>query len=279
MRALVRHAVARLRVRWGRALLAAGGIAAASAMLGAAVTVASSCAAGSRGSPTRADMPDVIVHGSMPARSGTVCERVRCVAELAAVSYRYEERRVQAVVARPVAPRSPAVICRDVAGRGMVARSSPAVTCADGSGEAVVEQRAGRGVAPPSGGHGSDVRDTRPRSLPWQLRMVGDRGVSRQRGLPAGGAAPGSGCRTGGRPYFDGADAREPDRTAGAGRVHDRDRLDVTLEQARTASFGTRVASCSRPGTPSVVPDRPAPPESSSRCLVAFWLVALAGRW
>ena len=40
MRALVRHAVARLRVRWGRALLAAGGIAAASAMLGAAVTVA-----------------------------------------------------------------------------------------------------------------------------------------------------------------------------------------------------------------------------------------------
>ena len=60
MRAVLAYAWARLRVRRGRVLLAAGGIAAAGAMLGASVTVAYGLATGFDRTAARAQLPDII---------------------------------------------------------------------------------------------------------------------------------------------------------------------------------------------------------------------------
>ena len=62
MRPLLAGAVARLRRRRGRALLAAVGVAAAAAMIAAAVTVSANLHGGFARSADRAGMPDVIVH-------------------------------------------------------------------------------------------------------------------------------------------------------------------------------------------------------------------------
>ncbi len=86
-------ALARLRVRRGRGLLAALGIVAAAAMLGAAVTVGYGLATGFERTAERADLPDVIARfdEERPAR---VDERVRALPNLEAVSLRLEIRDV-----------------------------------------------------------------------------------------------------------------------------------------------------------------------------------------
>ncbi|MGI8421473.1 MAG: hypothetical protein ACR2MU_04315, partial [Gaiellaceae bacterium] len=61
MRAVLFYAVARLRARRGRSLLAAAGIAAAAAMLGAAVTVSLSLHSGFDRTARRAGLADVLV--------------------------------------------------------------------------------------------------------------------------------------------------------------------------------------------------------------------------
>ena len=60
MRAVLAYARARLRARRGRVLLAAGGIAAAGAMLGASVTVAYGLATGFDRTAARAQLPDAV---------------------------------------------------------------------------------------------------------------------------------------------------------------------------------------------------------------------------
>ena len=60
MRAVLVYAIARLRVRRGRVLLAAGGIAAAGAMLGAAVTAAYGLGTAFDRTAARAQLPDIL---------------------------------------------------------------------------------------------------------------------------------------------------------------------------------------------------------------------------
>lgn len=86
-------ALARLRVRRGRALLAALGIVAAAAMLGAAVTVGYGLATGFERTAERADLPDVIARFD-EERPGRVDERVRALPNLEDVSLRLEIRNV-----------------------------------------------------------------------------------------------------------------------------------------------------------------------------------------
>src|SRR5207247_2165257 len=79
------HGLARIRARRGRALLAAGGIVAVSAMLGAAVTVAGSLSEGFDRTAARAHLPDVIARfdaapGSLAARRASALPDVRAVA-------------------------------------------------------------------------------------------------------------------------------------------------------------------------------------------------------
>jgi ABC-type antimicrobial peptide transport system permease subunit len=90
---LVSHALARLHARRGRALLAATGIAAAAAMLGAALTVAASLHGGFDRAADRADLPDVIArfdHRDIR----TVRDRVTALPDVADSTFRLEERRV-----------------------------------------------------------------------------------------------------------------------------------------------------------------------------------------
>jgi len=87
--AVLRHALARLARRRGRSLLAAGGIAAAGAMLGAAVTVGYSLTTGFDRAAAAARLPDVIAR--FDARPlDDVDARTRAIANVAAVAYRLE---------------------------------------------------------------------------------------------------------------------------------------------------------------------------------------------
>jgi ABC-type antimicrobial peptide transport system permease subunit len=90
----VSAALARLRARRGRTLLAAAGILAASAMLGTSIAVAYALATGFDRAAERADLPDVIArfHALPP---GAVDRRVRALPNLAAASYRLELQHVQ----------------------------------------------------------------------------------------------------------------------------------------------------------------------------------------
>lgn len=89
MNAILAYTVARLRVRRGRVLLAAGGIAAAGAMLGASVTVAYGLATGFERTAARADMPDILVTFT-PRPRADVARIVSTLANVRAVSYRLQ---------------------------------------------------------------------------------------------------------------------------------------------------------------------------------------------
>ena len=89
MRQAVRQAASRLRARRRRTLVAAAGVAAAGAMLGAAVTVAVELGSGFDRTARRAHLPDVIARFGPRAR-GAVDARLRGLPGLAARSYRLE---------------------------------------------------------------------------------------------------------------------------------------------------------------------------------------------
>ena len=91
MKAVLRHALARLLLRRGRALLAAGGIAAAGAMLGASVTVGYSLATGFDRAAERAELPHAIARFD-PRPLTDVDARARGLANVRAISYRLELR-------------------------------------------------------------------------------------------------------------------------------------------------------------------------------------------
>jgi ABC-type antimicrobial peptide transport system permease subunit len=86
---VVRQALADLRARRGRALLAAIGIAAAALMAGTAITVSYGLATGFDRAAGRADLPDVIVRFD-PRAIAALDRRVRALPNLRARSYRYE---------------------------------------------------------------------------------------------------------------------------------------------------------------------------------------------
>lgn len=82
-------AVARIRARRARTLLAAAGIVAAAIMVGTAVTIAFGLSTGFERAADRADLPDLIARFDAEDRSD-VAARVDRLANVAAVSYRRE---------------------------------------------------------------------------------------------------------------------------------------------------------------------------------------------
>ena len=249
MKPILAHALARLRARRGRALLAAGGVGAAAAMLGAAVTVSFSLATGFERAAGRANLADAIASFE-PRSLADVDARARSLPNVAGLSYRlveygisltdgehYEHARVQRVFA---GRRGYAVVAgRDVAER---------------RGEIVVE----RGLA-----------------REWDL-AVGDRiqldgEPLRVVGLavePDNVAFP---LTAGPRVYVP---AEGDQVNAALLWVHDRERLDVTLAQARAASFGLeRLEFVTREGIRVLIGQAAG---IVIALLVAFSLVALA---
>ncbi|MFL5979664.1 MAG: FtsX-like permease family protein [Gaiellaceae bacterium] len=93
MRAILVYTLARLRARRGRVLLAAGGIAAAGAMLGASVTVAYGLATGFDRTAARAQLPDILAT-FQPEPRGDVARVVSSLANVRAVSYRLQVAHV-----------------------------------------------------------------------------------------------------------------------------------------------------------------------------------------
>ncbi|MCP9491186.1 MAG: ABC transporter permease [Solirubrobacteraceae bacterium MAG38_C4-C5] len=93
MRAALADAVRRLRAAPGRAALAAAGIVAAAAMLGAGVTVSYGLTTGFERSAQQADLPDVLARFGDEERE-EVEERVAALPNLEQRTYRYEETSV-----------------------------------------------------------------------------------------------------------------------------------------------------------------------------------------
>ena len=90
---MIALALAGLRARRSRTLLAAAGVFAASLVVGTATTVGYGLATGFERSAERADLPDVIARFDPEGRE-TLDERVRALPNLAARSYRLEENDV-----------------------------------------------------------------------------------------------------------------------------------------------------------------------------------------
>lgn len=263
MNGLVEHALARLRVRRGRALLAAGGIVAASAMLGAAVTVSVSLATGFDRAAERADLADVVARFD-PLPREQVDARVRGLPNLRAAAYRLEQEgvhlsahgefnghgKLQGVLP---GPRGYAVVeGRDLSG-------SP--------GEVVIE----RGLAREWGLSVGERLDVDGWHVPDEsLRIVGVAVTPDNVAFP---------LTNGPRLYVPYATVlRLSGEAPGAVNVallwaQDRDRLDVTLSQARAASFGVeRLQFVTRDGIRALI-NRAA--GIVIALLVAFSLVAL----
>jgi ABC-type lipoprotein release transport system permease subunit len=92
VRAVLAYAFARLRVRRGRVLLAAGGVAAAGAMLGAAVTAAYGLGTAFDRTATRARLPDIIATFAPVPRS-QVAGAVSSLANVRTAAYRLQDSR------------------------------------------------------------------------------------------------------------------------------------------------------------------------------------------
>jgi predicted lysophospholipase L1 biosynthesis ABC-type transport system permease subunit len=227
--AALRHAVARLRARRGRALVAAGGIVAVSAMVAAAATVAFGIWTGFDRAAERARLPDAIAHfDSSPLAD--VSGRAEALANVRAVSYRLEVggahlrsdagRNTHGILVGVLGrPRGYAVVAgRDVARRG----------------EVVVE----RGLAEEWGlsvGELLGVHHHLRGRRDVVLRVVGIAVAPETFAYP---------LTRGPRLFVAYEVARrlgdeQPDEVNAALLwAHDPGRLDVTLAQARAASFG-----------------------------------------
>jgi ABC-type lipoprotein release transport system permease subunit len=130
VRAVLAYALARLRVRRGRVLLAVGGIAAAGAMLGASVTVAYGLATGFDRTASQARTPDILAT-FQPQRRDAVARVVSSLANVRAASYRLQVGHVYlgsadrfggdttVIGLPPDGPRGYALVAgRDLRGRG-----------------------------------------------------------------------------------------------------------------------------------------------------------------
>jgi predicted lysophospholipase L1 biosynthesis ABC-type transport system permease subunit len=208
--------------------MAAAGIAAAAAMIGAAVTVAYNLDGGFARAADEADMPDVIVHFDQ-RDAGLIASRVHALPNLAAASLQLEQRPELLS-----APGRPQVTSGDVLATLGARHPYKIVSGRDlpgGLGEVVIE----RGLAAQLHLAVGDRIDVGPPSRAIQARVVGIAVAPDNVAFPYA-----SGARVW-MPY--------PDVQAlagGSGRpvntallwVRDRSQLEVTLEQARAAVFG-----------------------------------------
>jgi len=224
--ALLRYALARVVARRGRALLTAGGIAAAAAMLGAGTTVGYSLATGFDRAADRAGLPHAIARfDSLPLDE--VRRRALSLPNVETASFRLEQQGVHVHSEGNFNDHGKLQGIRGgrrgyaiVAGRDVRAR-----------GELVIE----RGLEREWGVELGDVVDLREFRSSVSLRVVGV-AVS-----PDNVAFP---LTNGPRLYADYDDVRELEGEApGAVNVallwvQDTELLDVTLAQARAASFG-----------------------------------------
>jgi ABC-type antimicrobial peptide transport system permease subunit len=259
---MIAIALAGLRARRSRTLLAALGIVAASLVVGTAVTVGYGLATGFGRAANAADLPDVIARFDPQPRS-RVDARVAALPNLAARSYRFEQTNV------PLESR----------GRRI---SSGAVHVVLG-GRRGYDVVSGRDVS----GSGDEVVVERGLAQQWGLKVgdpleVGDLGRMRVVGIavsPDNVAYP---LATAARVYVSIAQlARRFDFPAARARanlallwLHDPSKADVTLTQARAVSFGLgRLEFITRDGVRLLLDEAAGIVIS---LLVAFSLVALA---
>ena len=220
----VRAAVARLRARRGRSLLAALGIVAAAAMLGTAVTISVGLASGFERSAERADLADLTARFD-PESFADVDRRVRSLPNLAARAYRFEVKGIPISAAGGASERGVLQVVRGgrrgyavVEGRDVSARF----------GEVVVE----RGVATEWNVGVGDIVDV------GRLGALEVVGISVS---PDNVAFP---LASDPRVYIshDALQQRfgrfEAPVNMALVWANDPERLDVTLEQARAVSFG-----------------------------------------
>jgi FtsX-like permease family len=258
-----------IRARPWRTLLTAGGIAAAAAMLGASITVSFSLATGFDRAAARAGMPDVIAHFDQ-RELAAVRKRIGALPNVAAVAYRLEERRVHVWAAgRPV------ISSGELEGV-MPGRRGYAITAGSDlsgrPGEAVIE----RGLAQAWHLRPGDSIRFRTSTFPQR------HGVARIVGIavaPDNVAFPLASEPRIWMPYevvrgFFAQSERRPVDEALIW-VHNRALLNVTLEQARAASFGVGgLTFITRTGV-RVLIDQAA--GIVIALLVSFSLVAIAG--
>jgi len=225
MTAVLRHGLARLRRDRTRTLLTAGGVAAASAMIGAAVTIVFSLATAFDRTAAAAEMPDVTARFAERPLSA-VLPRVRALANIRTASYRFEANGI------------------GIQSGGNFADG--VLEGVSGSGPRGYAVTAGRDVV-----RGAEVVVERGLARNWHLRL----GERLSLGAPSSTMAArivGVAVTPGDiayplvrspRLYVPLDDAR---RLVGAGSdvdevliwLHDRSQLDVTLAQARAASYG-----------------------------------------
>jgi ABC-type lipoprotein release transport system permease subunit len=225
VRAVLRHGLARLRRDRARTLLTAGGVAAASAMIGAAVTIVFALATAFDRTATAAQMPDVTARFAEQPLS-VVLPRVHALANIRAASYRFEANGIGIQGDGDYANG----VVEGVLGNGPRGYAPTAGRDVTRDGEIVVE----RGLA-----RSWHVRVGQMLSLGGPSTTIAERVV----GIAV---TPGDIAyplvRTP-RLYASLSDAR---RLVGAGPdvdkvlvwLHDRSQLDVTLAQARAASYG-----------------------------------------
>jgi putative ABC transport system permease protein len=230
VRAAASLALATLRRHRGQTLITAAGIAAVSAMIAAAVTAGVGLRSGFDRAAARADLPDVIATFD-DRELAAVRARVASLPNIAAVSYRLRERRVhvsggdgrritsgQVEGVRPGRRGYAVVSGRDLSGA---------------LGEVVVE----RGLAQVWHiGPGAEIRIDTP-SGPVSETVVGVAVAPDNVAYPLASEAriwmPYAAVRSSFAPPGDREEVNEA-----LVWVRDRSQLGVTLEQARTASFG-----------------------------------------
>jgi hypothetical protein len=210
-------ALAGLRARRSRTLLAAAGVLAASLVVGTAATVGFGLATGFDRAADQADLPDVIARFDDEPRS-TLDERVRALPNLAARSYRWERNHVP-LAANGHFTHDGAIHLllggrhgyEVLAGRDLSGRR----------GEVVAEQGLARAWD-------LQVGDTIRVGRAGDLRLVGIASSPDNVAFPLARAA---------RVYLNDVDADAPANIALLW-LNDRSKADVTLTQARSVSFG-----------------------------------------
>ncbi len=223
MRAVLAYAFARLRVRRGRVLLAAAGVAAAGAMLGAAVTVAYGLDTAFDRTAARAELPDVIATFA-PLPRARVAGAVSSLANIRAASYRLQVGHMFLNAGRHYEYGATMIGLRHGGPRGYAVVDGHDLS---GPGEALVEQGLARS---------------------WHLRPGGvvDLGGARLRiaGVAVGPDNVAFPLARGPRVWTGYAEAARltgtPPGTVNSALVWLRNPhlADVTLAQARSASFG-----------------------------------------
>ncbi|HEX5620779.1 MAG TPA: FtsX-like permease family protein [Solirubrobacteraceae bacterium] len=214
---MIALALAGLRARRSRTLLAAVGVLAASLVVGTAATVGYGLATGFARAADRADLPDVIARFDDERRE-TLDERVRALPNLAARSYRWERNGVplganghfthQGAIQLLLGGRRGYEV---IAGRDLSGRP----------GEVVAEQGLARAWD-------LEVGDTIHVGRAGDLRLVGIASSPDNVAFPLARAA---------RVYLTDVDADAPANIALLW-LNDRSKADVTLTQARSVSFG-----------------------------------------